>query len=363
MVAVIDGKEVTLCFDPYADGSVMRRYAREFVTTLGLLGNVDAMVESLVEKMFRQTRLRWNPSILHRDHQYELRPAVEVEFHDQTLRIDRGEAPNDAARRHCLEISTDIEKCVKHVADEVRMKRGFRFSFDRHYETARIDLETSTVAKASEVCNSTNEACAVATGEPLLVESGSFFYPFKLVALKALLDAVLDSVVDRDVVVCEVGFNFGHSSLLWLLASPRSRVRAFDIATNWYVLPAAEYLMARFPHRIDLTVGDSRTTLQRPPSDCDLIFIDGGHDYDTALSDIMAFRRNNQAILILDDINQDPVNHAWQTAIDNGIVEPEGDVYEQALFYHPTRARSALVYGTYNPLAMDQTEDPVVNTL
>ena len=133
--------------------------------------------------------------------------------------------------------------------------------------------------------------------------------------------------------VCEVGFNAGHSSLMWLTAGV-SRVISFELGQYPYSGLAAGWILERFPGRLHVVLGDSLKTVPAfhkmfPKERCDLVFVDGGHLYPHASGDIKNMRllANESAhILIVDDTNQGPVARAWGEAIDGGIAREEGSV-------------------------------------
>ena len=74
--------------------------------------------------------------------------------------------------------------------------------------------------------------------------------------------AALDAAAARAPLhtVCEVGFNAGHSALLWLLGAPRARVVSFDIGL-YPALVGARWLSRRFPGRFTLVQGDSAVSV------------------------------------------------------------------------------------------------------
>lgn len=108
--------------------------------------------------------------------------------------------------------------------------------------------------------------------------------------------------------VCETGFNTGEGTVLWLSAKPNIQVYSFDIGKHVYAQPAAKYIAEHFPGRHNITWGDSTKTLPRfiaskPRIKCDIMFIDGGHTYEAALSDFDNFAKiaHNGSIVILDN--------------------------------------------------------------
>ena len=127
--------------------------------------------------------------------------------------------------------------------------------------------------------------------------------------------------------VCETGFNAGHSSLSWLTGNVHTHVYSFDLGGHPYSRPMASYLQATFPGRLTVTWGDSKVTIpafikQHPDVRCDLIIVDGGHDYREANADLSNFRRlaSKVHLLLVDDISYPElpgVRKAWTQNVES----------------------------------------------
>lgn len=126
---------------------------------------------------------------------------------------------------------------------------------------------------------------------------------------------------------CETGFNAGMSACTMLAANPSLWLASFDIGRWDCVEPAAEYLRKKFGDRLDLCLGDSRRTL---PSRIwtmaffDFTLIDGGHDYETAYSDLKYLAPRSRKIM-MDDIRMPGVRRAWDQAVSEGLVTSLGE--------------------------------------
>ena len=107
--------------------------------------------------------------------------------------------------------------------------------------------------------------------------------------------------------VCEIGFNAGHSALIWLESNPLIHLHSFDINTHKYTQHMANYLKGKYPGRFDIYFGMSDDTIpvvsKQQKLVCDIIIVDGGHYGDQPLKDIISMRRfaHKGSLLLIDD--------------------------------------------------------------
>lgn len=113
--------------------------------------------------------------------------------------------------------------------------------------------------------------------------------------------------------IMEIGFNAGNSSELFLENS-NAYIYSFDIGDHFhsYLKYSKMYINNKFPNRHTLVFGDSRESINNFYNNnsnikFDIIFIDGGHDYEIAISDLLNCKKlsHNQTIIIMDDIVKD----------------------------------------------------------
>ena len=122
--------------------------------------------------------------------------------------------------------------------------------------------------------------------------------------------------------ICEIGFNAGHSALLFLLANQHKSpftFTVFDIVEHSYTKPTFEYLLYSQPHgTMELFEGDSTVTLpewislnEDEKGTYDLVHVDGGHlehviKSDMKYADILV---KPGGIIIIDDTNVPFINN------------------------------------------------------
>jgi FkbM family methyltransferase len=199
------------------------------------------------------------------------------------------------------------------------------------------------------------DGLATAIAEYNIIEGGSFQLTHQVARLRDLVGKCAPNSI------MEIGFNTGHSALLFLaITPPTTKVVSFDLGEYAHVFAAKRYIDAVFPGRHTLVTGDSTTTIPNyekhvehrmkngetaPPLRFDFIFIDGGHQNDTPLKDIMNSHRlvsGANTIVAVDDICRCPERHAhytieptnaWAHMASTGIVIEDGyeDYYKMAV--------------------------------
>ncbi len=136
--------------------------------------------------------------------------------------------------------------------------------------------------------------------------------------------------------IAETGFNTGVSSRAFLAARPNTTVVSFDIGEHASVRRAKAAIDREFPGRHELVLGDSTESLpeyarKHPHKQFDMVFIDGGHDYEVANADLLNFlaMSHDRTSVIMDDLTpwwkwgRGPTK-AWQDARQAGLVIQAG---------------------------------------
>ncbi len=138
--------------------------------------------------------------------------------------------------------------------------------------------------------------------------------------------------------IMEIGFNAGHSSLLYLISNPSCNVTIFDICEHKYTLPCFEYLQSVFPGRLEIYPGDSTITVpeyhnKHPDKRFDLIHIDGCHLANIADIDFHNAMKMASDILIWDDTQDHALNTLFNNYIHDGLVY-EVKLYKTYIYEH-----------------------------
>lgn len=136
--------------------------------------------------------------------------------------------------------------------------------------------------------------------------------------------------------IIEIGFNAGHSCLLYLLANNESHITVFDICEHKYTIPCFEYLQSLFPNRLTLYSGDSVETVplfykNNIDVKFDLIHIDGDRYNNIPKIDFDNVFKLASNIIILD--SKKKINDVFNEYVNNKKIY-EIFLYEKIMYQH-----------------------------
>lgn len=140
---------------------------------------------------------------------------------------------------------------------------------------------------------------------------------------------LMGSVIPKK--LCEIGFNAGHSMLLFLLSNKNKLdVTIFDINEHKYVVPCFDYIKNNFrQHNFQLTKGNSLETLSKyitmhpeQKETYDLVHVDGGHSLECIKNDLYhaVLLTKKHGYIIVDDTNVKYISQEADSYIENGVL-------------------------------------------
>lgn len=128
--------------------------------------------------------------------------------------------------------------------------------------------------------------------------------------------------------IIEIGFNAGHSCLLFLISNPENKIDCFDICEHSYTKLCFEYLSECFPGRLNLIEGNSVSVLPQfkkeyPDKWYDIVHIDGSHEFNDANCDFFNTLSmiKKESILIYDDVYIPQMKFLWDGYVRDGHVQ------------------------------------------
>ena len=204
---------------------------------------------------------------------------------------------------------TTLQKYVDEVTKDVRINWSMRTLIHKHLmpilkrETTYYGLKSEIDVHVSYLKKIIEES-----GEPC--EGNVFWFQYDHQERELFLNKRLNlfNYSQKAQNIMEIGFNAGHSCLLYLMSNPTSKIQVFDLGEHIYTRPCFEYLSTQFPNRLAIEYGDSRKTVPAYISEntdkvFDMIHIDGGHDQSVVRADILnsIILSDEKTIIISDD--------------------------------------------------------------
>ncbi len=132
--------------------------------------------------------------------------------------------------------------------------------------------------------------------------------------------------------IAEIGFNAGHSAILFLAASHSEAHHIFfDLGDHTYTRPCADAIRQWYPEKnIQMVYGDSRVTIPRwiqtnpgALGTFDVVHVDGGHSAECATSDLFAayMLAKPGGLIIVDDIQSSDILDAVNVWMTSGVLQ------------------------------------------
>ena len=136
---------------------------------------------------------------------------------------------------------------------------------------------------------------------------------------KIYWESALHTKEIKDAVICEIGFNAGHSCVVWLTANTNATVVMFDLFEHSASPVAEDFLRRKIRNsdRLKIYKGYSAQTLPQAIRDkvqCDILSVDGGHSFETAYSDLLMMENlaKPNHLAFLDDTEMPGVIEAFK---------------------------------------------------
>lgn len=145
--------------------------------------------------------------------------------------------------------------------------------------------------------------------------------------------------------ICEIGFNAGHSALLFVLAAnPASTFLFFDLGEHAYTRPATSYIQTRFPTMsLEFQYGNSLTQIPRwleanrdQQGTYDVVHVDGGHTKECITSDLLCgyLLAKPGGLVIVDDLQDKGILESVNMWVREGYLVPVGGFEPTTVYPH-----------------------------
>jgi predicted O-methyltransferase YrrM len=170
-------------------------------------------------------------------------------------------------------------------------------------------------------------------------------------------DKFLKSYKDSFKSILEIGFNAGHSSEIFLSNNKNVELTSIDLGYWYYTKFGVRFLSRKFKKQINVIYKDSIQALSdfstiEENTFFDLIYIDGNHEYEYAIADMLNCKKfaNSKSLVMLDDVvisddyrslaNSGPTR-AWKELVNSGYVS-------EIKCYHFKDVNRGVAVGKYN---------------
>lgn len=148
--------------------------------------------------------------------------------------------------------------------------------------------------------------------------------------------------------VCEIGFNAGHSALLFLLSNQVEEFTIFDINQHPYTNLCYDYIRTLYNPTFEFVEGDSTITIPKWIEETkkyeyfDVVHVDGGHSLSVITNDFMnalkIVKKNGH--IIIDDVQKEHINRLVDVYISTCALE---EVFLLPTLVYPHRILKKLI--------------------
>ena len=224
-------------------------------------------------------------------------------------------------------INKYINHCKRFLKPSIKDTKEFINFCENYYIVDIITLYNSQLSKYQYVLENLNNI-VTESGEKL---EGNIFYEHDTYGT---YNQVLDFENKRYNLfyyarqaynIVEIGFNGGHSTLLYLIANQSSKIQLFDLGEHSYSKKCFEYLNKEFPNRLSIIWGDSTKTVEEFKTNIkyDFIHIDGGHTKFIAESDFYNCKQlaDEDSLILIDDTQCEPLLSIFDDIVKCKIAE------------------------------------------
>lgn len=199
-----------------------------------------------------------------------------------------------------------------------------------------LDVYSEKICKYQHILSGIRDIC-LESGEAV---AGNLFTEHlqidqQLSCLK-FKQANLFTLAENATNIMEIGFNAGHSTLIYLIANDYSKIVLFDICEHLYTIPCFQFLSAHFPDRLTLYKGKSEIGVNAymtsfPNEKFDLAHVDGGHAYHTANVDCLNTWKlvKKNGFMVVDDTQMAWVDNLFTLYVSIGLIKE--------IFLHKTK--------------------------
>jgi predicted O-methyltransferase YrrM len=245
------------------------------------------------------------------------------EYYPERLDTDSDQSYQDRMIYLAGPVREYLDRKLQH--DKYNERMGVIHSWDadvKNIPVISVDEYKSVVEKAQNHISNLLNIVKKYTNNDLTLFEGNYFYNHQTDRLCDDINKQINlfsiAKLNTSQNILEIGFNAGHSALIFLLANPSSKIYCFDTCQHKYTKPCFDYLDRNFPERLTLVEGRSVEKMavfksKLPDLMCDVVHIDGDHEMSNANGDFfhsLAYAKY-KAFLIFNNIDMEWLKILW----------------------------------------------------